>query len=72
VAVCVPAAMAPMASASALKLAVMVAPFIPNDTLFEFENVMAETLLLVVPAEKFTPMMSVPFVFGSQSVSLAD
>ena len=51
VAVCVPAAMPPMARASAFTEAVMTEPFKPNETLLLFENVRAERLLLVVPAE---------------------
>jgi hypothetical protein len=47
----VPAAIAPIASASALKLAVTTEPFSPKETLLEFENVTALRLLLVVPAE---------------------
>ena len=51
VAVCVPAAIAPGAvDCSALAEAVMVEPLRPKETLFEFENVMAERLFDVVPA----------------------
>lgn len=50
VAVCVPAAMAPIARASGLIEAVMFEPSNPNDTPLELENVTAETLPLVVPA----------------------
>src|SRR5271165_7595338 len=42
--------MAPIASASALTEAVTFEPSKPNETLLAFENVMADTLLDVVPA----------------------
>ena len=49
VAVCVPAA-----TARLFADAVMVDPFRPNETLFEFEKVKALARLLVVPAERLT------------------
>jgi hypothetical protein len=69
VAVCVPAAIAPIASAPALTLAVIVEPFRPNEIPLLFENVILDRTFEVVPAEKLTPTMRVPFVFGSQRVS---
>ena len=71
VAVCVPAAMAPMARASGLIDAVMTDPFRPNETPLRFEKVTADRLFDVVPAERFQFVRSVwlPLEFiGNQTV----